>query len=202
MSHGSVKTPTITPRSNHPWFGRNQVFGSANRINTNENESQKQTQTHHTLHTHFHSLDSLPSVLPYTADRSTPTRRGQSVLNSNWKTTRDAAIATHFQYAKYAFLTQTTHNTVSSSSTSHTHERQICNCEDWPSHSIWDRSSNLSQPSNDRCIVTRRGDNPQLNYYQNDIGRIAYSFCGILQHLQPIDNPSLPQIEGRLKGGE
>ena len=100
MSHGSVKTPTITPRSNHPWFGRNQVFGSANRINTNENESQKQTQTHHTLHTHFHSLDSLPSVLPYTADRSTPTRRGQSVLNSNWKTTRDAAMATHFQYAK------------------------------------------------------------------------------------------------------
>ena len=103
---------------------------------------------------------------------------------------------------KTHLLTQTTHNTVSSSSTSHTHERQICNCEDWPSHSIWDRSSNLSQPSNDRCIVTRRGDNPQLNYYQNDIGRIAYSFCGILQHLQPIDNPSLPQIEGRLKGGE
>lgn len=76
------------------------MFGSANRISTNENESQKQTQTHHTLHTHFHSLDSLPSVLPYTADRSTLTRRGQSVLHSNWKTTGDAAIATHFQYAK------------------------------------------------------------------------------------------------------
>ena len=100
MSHGSIKTPTITPRSNHPWFGRNQVFGAANRISTNENESQKQTQTHHTLHTHFHSLDSLPSVLPYTADKSTLTRRGQSVLHSNWKTTGDAAIATHFQYTK------------------------------------------------------------------------------------------------------
>ena len=100
MSHGSIKTPTITPRSNHPWFGKNQVFGAANRISTNENESQKQTQTHHTLHTHFHSLDSLPSVLPYTADKSTLTRRGQSVLHSNWKTTGDAAIATHFQYAK------------------------------------------------------------------------------------------------------
>ena len=100
MSHGSIKTPTITPRSNHPWFGRNQVFGSANRISTNENESQKQTQTHHTLHTHFHSLDSLPSVLHYTAHKSTLTRRGQSVLHSNWKTTGDAAIATHFQYAK------------------------------------------------------------------------------------------------------
>ena len=100
MSHGSIKTPTITPRSNNPWFGRNQVFGAANRISTNENESQKQTQTHHTLHTHFHSLDSLPSVLPYTADKSTLTRRGQSVLHSNWKTTGDAAIATHFQYAK------------------------------------------------------------------------------------------------------
>ena len=100
MSHGSIKTPTITPRSNHLWFERNQVFGSANRITTNENESQKQTQTHHTLHTHFHSLDSLPSVLPYTADKSTLTRRGQSVLHSNRKTTGDAAIATHFQYAK------------------------------------------------------------------------------------------------------
>ena len=100
MSHGSIKTPTITPRSNHPWFGRKQVFGAANRISTNENESQKQTQTHHTLHTYFHSLDSLPSVLPYTADKSTLTRRGQSVLHSNWKTTGDAAIATHFQYAK------------------------------------------------------------------------------------------------------
>ena len=100
MSHGSIKTPTITPRSNHPWFGRNQVFGAANRISTNENESQKQTQTHQTHHTHFHSLDSLPSVLPYTADKSTLTRRGQSVLNSNWKTTGDAAIATHSQYAK------------------------------------------------------------------------------------------------------
>ena len=102
MSHGSIKTPTITPRSNHPWFGRKQVFGSANRISTNENESQKQTQTHHTLHTHFHSLDSLSSVLPYTADKSTLTRRGQSVLHSNWKTTGDAAIATHFQCSKYA----------------------------------------------------------------------------------------------------
>ena len=100
MSHGSIKTPTITPRSNHLWFERNQVFGSANRISTNENESQKQTQTHHTLHTHFHSLDSLSSVLPYTADKSTLTRRGQSVLHSNWKTTGDAAIATHFQYTK------------------------------------------------------------------------------------------------------
>ena len=100
MSQGSVKTPTTTPRSNHLWFERNQVFGSANRISTNENESQKQTQTHHTLHTHFHSLDSLPSVLPYTADKSTLTRPGQSVLHSNWKTTGDAAIATHFQYAK------------------------------------------------------------------------------------------------------
>ena len=97
MSHGSIKTPTITPRSNHPWFGRNTVFCAANRITTNENESQKQTQTHHT---HFHSLDSLPSVLPYTADKSTLTRRGQSVLHSNWKTTGDAAIATHFQYTK------------------------------------------------------------------------------------------------------
>ena len=100
MSQGSVKTPTTTPRSNHLWFERNQVFGAANRISTNENESQKQTQTHHTLHTHFHSLDSLPSVLPYTADKSTLTRPGQSVLHSNWKTTGDAAIATHFQYAK------------------------------------------------------------------------------------------------------
>ena len=100
MSQGSVKTPTTTPRSNHLWFERNQVFGSANRITTNENESQKQTQTHHTLHTHFHSLDSLPSVLPYTPDKSTLTRRGQSVLHSNWKTTGEAAIATHFQYAK------------------------------------------------------------------------------------------------------
>ena len=100
MSHGSIKTPTITPKSNHLWFGKNQVFGAANRMSTNENESQKQTQTHHTLHTHFHSLDSLPSVLPYTADKSTLTRRGQSVLHSNWKTTGDAAIATHFQYAK------------------------------------------------------------------------------------------------------
>ena len=99
-SHGSIKTPTISPRSNHMWFGRNQVFCAANRISTNENESQKQTQTHHTLHTHFHSLDSLPSVLPYTADKSTLTRRGQSVLHSNWKTTGDAAIVTHFQYAK------------------------------------------------------------------------------------------------------
>ena len=100
MSQGSVKTPTTTPRSNHLWFERNQVFGAANRISTNENESQKQTQTHHTHHTHFHSLDSLPSVLPYTPDKSTLTRRGQSVLHSNWKTTGDAAIATHFQYAK------------------------------------------------------------------------------------------------------
>ena len=100
MSHGSIKTPTITPRSNHLWFERNQVFGSANRISTNENESQKQTQTHHTLHTHFHSLDSLPSILPYTAHKSTLTRGGQSVLHSNWKTTGDAAIATHFQYTK------------------------------------------------------------------------------------------------------
>ena len=100
MSQGSVKTPTTTPRSNHLWFERNQVFGSANRISTNENESQKQTQTHHTHHTHFHSLDSLSSVLPYTADKSTLTRRGQSVLHSNWKTTGDAAIVTHFQYTK------------------------------------------------------------------------------------------------------
>ena len=100
MSHGSIKTPTITPRSNHLWFGRNQMFGSANRITTNENESQKQTQTHHTLHTHFHSLDSLPSVLPYTADKSKLTKRGQSVLHNDWKTTGDAAIATPFQYAK------------------------------------------------------------------------------------------------------
>ena len=100
MSQGSVKTPTTTPRSNHLWFERNQVFGAANRISTNENESQKQTQTHHTLHTHPHSLDLLPSVLHYTAHKSTLTRRGQSVLHSNWKTTGDAAIATHFPYAK------------------------------------------------------------------------------------------------------
>ena len=161
MSHGSIKTPTITPRSNHLWFERNQVFGSANRISTNENESQKQTQTHHTLHTHFHSLDSLSSVLPYTADKSTLTRRGQSVLHSNWKTTGDAAIATHFQYPNPThLLTQTTHNTVSSSGTSHTQERRICNCEEWHSHSVLHRSSKLSQPSNDRCTVTTREDNP------------------------------------------
>ena len=103
---------------------------------------------------------------------------------------------------KTHLLTQTTHNAVSSGCTSHTQERRICNCEEWHSHSIWHRSSNLSQPRNDRGIVTRRGDNPQLNYYQNDIGRIACSFCGILQHLQQIYNPKLSQIEGRLKGGE
>ena len=99
-------------------------------------------------------------------------------------------------------LTQTTRNTVSFSSTSLTQERRICNCEEWHSHSICHRSSNLSHPSNDRCIVTTTEDNPQPNYYRNDIGRIACSFRGILQHLQPIDNPSLPQIVGILKGGE
>ena len=99
-------------------------------------------------------------------------------------------------------LTQTTHSTVSSSSISHTQERRICNCEEWHSHSIWDYSSKLSQTSNDRWTVTTRDDNPQPNYYWNDIGRIVCSFCGILQHLQSIDNPSLPQIVGILKGGE
>ena len=103
---------------------------------------------------------------------------------------------------KTRLLTQTTHNTVSSSSISHTQKRRICNCEEWHSHSILHRSPKLSQPSNDRCIVTTREDNPQPNYYWCDIGRIACSFCGILQHLQPIDNPSLPQIVGILKGGE
>ena len=99
-------------------------------------------------------------------------------------------------------LTKTTHNTVSFSSTSHTQERRICNCEDWHSHSVLHRSSKLSQPSNDRCIVTTREDNPQPNYYWNDVGRIVCNFCRILQHLQPIDNPELSQIVGRLKGGE
>ena len=103
---------------------------------------------------------------------------------------------------KTHLLTQTTHSTVSSSNTSHTQERRICNWEEWHSHSIWDYSSKLSQPSNDRCIVTTREDNPQPNYYWTDIRRIAFSFRGIPQHLQPIDNPSLPQIVGRLKGGE
>ena len=103
---------------------------------------------------------------------------------------------------KTHLLTQTTHNTVSSSGTSHTQERRICNCEEWHSHSIWDYSSKLSQPSNDRCTVTTREDNPQPNYYWNDIRRIVCSSGGILQHLQPIDNPSLPQIVGILKGGE
>ena len=103
---------------------------------------------------------------------------------------------------KTHLLTQTTHNAVSFSSISHTQERRICNREDWHSNSIWHRSSNLSHPSNDRCIVTTTEDNPQPNYYRNDIGRIACSSGGILQHLQPIDNPSLPQIVGIQKGGE
>ena len=99
-------------------------------------------------------------------------------------------------------LTQTTHNTVSSSSISHTQERRICNCEEWHSHSIWHRSPKLSQPRNDRWTVTTREDNSQPNYYWNDVGRIVCNFCRILQHLQPIDNPELSQIVGRLKGGE
>ena len=103
---------------------------------------------------------------------------------------------------KTYLLTQTTRNTVSFSSTSHTQERRICNCEDWHSHSIRHRSSKRSHPSNDRCIATTREDNPQLNYYWNDIRRIVCSSGGILQHLQPIDNPSLPQLVGIQKGGE
>ena len=99
-------------------------------------------------------------------------------------------------------LTQTTRNTVSFSSTSLTQERRIWNCEEWHSHSICHRSSKLSQPSNDRCIITTREDNLQPNYYWNDIRRIACRSGGILQQLQPIDNPSLPQIVGIQKGGE